>query len=373
MPRRRLISSIAVCAALCATLVPATAGARVHSSKLFGLASATYFEDPPSASEFATMHATGVRTFRTQLYWRGIEPNPGQFNFVSSDAVVGAAASAGVHILPYLAGSPDWVTGCTGGQIVCDATPPRSPAELAAWRAFITTVVGRYGPGGTYWNGPYQLQFPGHPAAPIKDWQVWNEPNLQRFYRPRPKARSYVKLLKVAAKAIRGRDHRAQIVLAGLAPGLKGSNKAILMPRFLRSLYGVRGAKRYFDAVAIHPYAPNLSQLATNLNGARRIINQGGDRRAPIWLTEVGWGSGPAHAGDPHSKGLQGQANLVGKSFRLFERRHKRWRLGKVFYFSWTDTPNGGSSWYANAGLLYANLSPKPAWGTFRSMMSRFR
>src|SRR5436190_3495123 len=145
MPRRRVTSWVAVAGAVLALAVPATAAARVHSSQLFGLVSATYYEDPPSPSEFATMHAAGVRIFRTQLYWRGIEPNPGQFSFASSDAVVGAAASQGVHILPYLAGSPDWVTGCTGDQIVCDATPPRSPAELADWRSSVTTGVKRYG------------------------------------------------------------------------------------------------------------------------------------------------------------------------------------------------------------------------------------
>jgi Glycosyl hydrolase catalytic core len=376
MPRRRLISLIAVSVALVAAATPGSAGARVHSSKLFGLVSATYFEDPPSASEFATMHGAGVRIFRTQLYWRGMEPNPGQFNFASSDAVVGAAASEGVRILPYLAGSPPWVTGCTGDQIICDATPPRSHAEIAAWRSFVAKVVARYGPGGQYWTDPtlYQAQYPGHAPVPIKSWQIWNEPNLKRFFRPRPSARSYVKLLKVAAKTIRGKNSKAQIVLAGLAPGLKGSKTAILMKTYLRSLYRVRGAKRYFDAVAIHPYAPNLNELATNLNIARGIMNHAGDRRTPIWLTEVGWGSGPANAGDPHSKGLQGQAALIGKSFRLFVHRRGHWRLAKVFYFSWTDTPGGtGGSWYLNAGLLYADLTPKPAWSKFEAMMQRFR
>ncbi|HMC07059.1 MAG TPA: glycosyl hydrolase [Solirubrobacterales bacterium] len=376
MPRRRVTSWVAVAGAVLALAVPATAAARVHSSKLFGLVSATYYEDPPSASEFSTMHAAGVRIFRTQLYWRGIEPSKGTFDWSDADAVVGAAASQGVRILPYLAGSPQWVTGCSGMSVVCDATPPRSRSELKAWKKFVSQAVARYGPGGTYWTNPslYQLQFPGHSAMPIKDWQIWNEPNLKRFFRPRPSARAYAKLLKVAAKAIRSKAPKADIVSAGIAPGLKGSKTAILMPKYLKSLYKVRGAKRSFDAVAIHPYAPKLSQLAANVGAVRRIMNHAGDRRAPIWLTEVGWGSGPANAGDPHSVGLNGQARLIGKSFPLFVHKARRWHLAKVFFFSWTDTPGGtGGAWYLNAGLLYADLSPKPSWGVFQTKMHQFR
>ncbi len=39
----------------------------------------------------------------------------------------------------------------------------------------MTTVVKRYGPGGTFWK-----QNPGLPHDYIHEWQIWNEEGLHR-------------------------------------------------------------------------------------------------------------------------------------------------------------------------------------------------
>ena len=75
-------------------------------------------------------------------------------------------------------------------------------------------------------------------------WQIWNEPNTSTW--PiQPFAKTYVALVRAARTAISRVDPGAKVVLAG-------------MPNYswhdLETIYRVRGARRLFDVVAIHPY-----------------------------------------------------------------------------------------------------------------------
>ena len=88
---------------------------------------------------------------------------------------------------------------------------------------------------------------------PIQSWQIWNEPNLHKYFAPHPSATTYARLLAISRNAIKSRDPQARIVLAGM-PG-HGDVKAW---DFLNRLYTVPGIKNSFDAAALHPYAPGL-------------------------------------------------------------------------------------------------------------------
>ena len=54
------------------------------------------------------------------------------------------------------------------------------------------------------------------PRNPIRSWQIWNEPNLTRYWNVAPWAPSYVALLKRADKALKAADPGSKTVLAGL-------------------------------------------------------------------------------------------------------------------------------------------------------------
>ena len=47
-----------------------------------------------------------VGTVRRLLYWPGVEPRRGQFNWAGLDRVVGGLASKGIAMLPVVYGSP---------------------------------------------------------------------------------------------------------------------------------------------------------------------------------------------------------------------------------------------------------------------------
>ena len=79
---------------------------------------------------------------------------------------------------------------------------------------------------------------------PIRDWQIWNEPNLTRYWSPQPFAKRYVRLLKASRRALRA---------AG--PGLADDPGRAAERELDRAAEGLQaGGRGAFDAVALHPY-----------------------------------------------------------------------------------------------------------------------
>ena len=84
----------------------------------------------------------------------------------------------------------------------------------------------------------------------ISDWEIWNEPNLPRFFgfsdlRPA----GYVALLQAAYPAIKLVQPDSTVLAAGLSPAV-GVDAP---PNFVNDMY-IAGATGYFDAMAMHPY-----------------------------------------------------------------------------------------------------------------------
>jgi hypothetical protein len=219
--------------------------------------------------------------------------------------------------------------------------------------------VARYGRNGAFWRAN-----PGLPYRPITVWQMWNEPNFSAYSNGRPSPRKYASLLKLGWKAVKGRDRRAQVALAGL-PETSGG---VPMIRFLRGLYRIRGLKKYFDVVAIHPYARDQRGVLGAVIRARRIMNRGRDRRTPIWVTEVGWGTA-GNGRRAFRTNSHGQARRLSSTFRTLLRARRRYRIGMVVWFSWRDrakVPGEQNRWYIYTGLFRLDGSAKPAWTAYK-------
>jgi Glycosyl hydrolase catalytic core len=329
------------------------AAASVHG-EFFGIIQGVRLD----REDFQTMEETGVRSNRFLMHWGAVQPSQGSFEWGPTDGLIGAFASHGIRAVPFLWGSPSWVAAS-------HAQPPIDGlADLQAWQDFLTAVVGRYGRGGIYWAKEYRQRYgPDAKPLPVQSWQVWNEPNLNKYFAPGPSVEGYTQLLQASAPAIRSQDPAARIVLAGM-PGYGDVNAW----QFLDDLYAAPGIKDDFDAVALHPYAPNLGQLRHEIERVREVMAKNGDRRTPLWLTEMGWGSAPPDRFGLN-KGIEGQERLLSGSFELVLRRRKAWNVGRVFWFDWRDPINPrlvGCSFCASAGLLRADRDPKPAFRAFK-------
>jgi hypothetical protein len=350
--RRTTVATIAVIGlGLAVFAAPAAAVPR----ELFGISRG----QPLTQQDLNKIDSTGVRTLRFAINWDAVQPNRGAPNWGGTDQFVGRLAARGIQPVPFIFGSPDWVTGKP------KQPPLGSRRKVRAWRSFLTQLVERYGRGGAYWTGAYRVQHPTRPPLPITAYQIWNEPNLPKFFPRKKMTRKYAKLVKLAHRAINRVDRNAKVVLAGLT--------GYADPRgwtFLHKLYRVKRFKRSFDAAALHPYAATIGQFRGEIKRMRRVMKKHHDGRTPLWLTEVGWGSDPGSRRWPLNKGLQGQKRMLRKSFKLVNRKRRAWRVQRLFWFHWRD-PAGGNGGYCSfcpsAGLLRHNQRPKPAYNAFKS------
>ena len=295
---------------------------------------------------------------RVVLSWPHVQPNrTGGFTWRGFDRIVSHTARAGVQVLPILYGSAPWAVTCGKlSEADCRRRPPLESADARdAWQRFVGAAVERYGPDGTFWTSripplpdpeppdptdPIDVPSVGPPPyTPITRWQVWNEPSSPTYWKPdHPDAKEYAKLVRLSSLAISSKDPAAEVLLAGLfGTPFGGGDQSLIAWRYLDRLYRVNGIESHFDAVALHPYAPNLRGISYQLRRVRTVMRKRGDGDTPIWITEIGWGSADPSEG-PLLKGPDGQAEHLRTAFtRLRDRT--AWNVAGILWFDWRDPP----------------------------------
>jgi polysaccharide biosynthesis protein PslG len=316
-----------------------------------------------SVPDYQKMHDVKVRSKRLSINWKVIEPQPGSFNWSHIDSQVNGLAQNGMSPVFVFWGAPEWATGSSNA-----AVPPLKGSALQAWKAFVKTAVKRYKKGGVFWKS-----HPTVPEKPAKTWQIWNEPNLAKYFakkgspsRLAPHApKAYAKFVKASDKSVHKADKHATLILAGLSSG--ANSKGLKPEKFIKKFLKVKKVTKHFDAAALHPYAPNIKSYESRINKFRKALKKGGAKKKPLWLTEVGWGS--AKNGQGLNKGKAGQAKLLKKSFKTTLEKRKKWKIEHLYWFDWRDPPKGapaGCSFCTTAGLLKNNSKPKPAFKQFK-------
>jgi hypothetical protein len=306
-----------------------------------------------TAAEWDAMVAAGVETARVAVRWNELQPVAGApADFTALDAVVAAAASRGLELLPVVQGTPAWAT--FGDH----TTPPADPATFAA---FMRALVARYGPDGTLW-----AERPDVRRIPIRAWQIWNEPNLTRYWSQQPFARSYVALLRAAYAAVHDADPGATVVLAGLP------NESWTA---LKRVYRAGGAG-HFDAVALHPYTRRPRDVVRTVQYGRRVMRKHGDRKVPIWVTELSWPAAKGKVPNPvgFEVGDKGQAAKLGAALVRLKAARSRLGIGRVFWYTWLSAERGPSAfdWSGLRRVRAGRTVSAPALAVFRRLARRF-
>jgi hypothetical protein len=359
-PAKTTVLLLALAAAL---LAPAAAQALPRD--FFGIAPQTVLTD----KDASYMKAGGIGSMRWPIDWQLVQPTAkGGYNWSSVDPALEVAARRGLRFLPFIYGTPKWVANKP------TTLPIDSGRARRAWLAFVEAAVKRYGPGGEFWNehAPSQATINYVPAIPrpmpVRTWQVWNEANFFYFAYPASPSR-YARLLKLTYNEIGSNDPTAKIVLSGLFgdPDENGK-RGMDATKFLDAVYRVPGIKRYFDAVALHPYAFHVDDLEELTEELREVVLDNRDRAAGLYITEMGWGS----QNDPQvvafEQGIQGQARELRKSYGYLIANRRRLNLKGTYWYSWKDNPEyTACSFCDSVGLFHAGkgFKPKPAWRSF--------
>jgi hypothetical protein len=318
-------------------------------------------QTPLSAEDTNRMRAGGVDTVRMPVQWAAVQPTVRSgYLWGGLDAQVAMLSRAHLDFLPFLYGTPRWLSHRE------TSLPVSTARQRRAWWAFVRALVERYGPRGTFWaeHGPGSADFV--PRSPIRKWQIWNEANFFYFATPASPGR-YARLLKITRPAIKGADRGAEIVLSGLFGNPKQRPpRAMDAADFLDRLYRVRGIKATFDGVALHPYAADAGQLRRLTEALRRVIVRNRDRRAGLYLTEIGWGSQRNPRRVAFEVGWRPQARELRRAYRYLIRNRRSLNLKQVHWFTWKDL-RGGCNFCDSSGLFRRGdrFHPKPAWHAF--------
>lgn len=380
--KRLLITLVAALCLLAATTAAASARGVfgvVIDPNLAGLAQSS----PASFnSQVALMRRSGVQWMRSDFDWSVAEPQKGVYDWAPTDAVVAAAARHGVQVLPIVEFTPQWAS--THPQSAWKFYAPTSDALYAQ---FVTALVKRYGPHGTFWAVNRHLHY-----QPIRAWQIWNEPEGTQYdWRTRPWQSSYVKLLKAAYPAIHRADHGATVVSGALvALGCGGC----LPWTEATDLYKL-GWKRDFDVLAMNVFTLNPKSVPgtvgydfTIVSRVRAIMARYHDLHKPVWITELTWSAALHRVPKADLEGFEttakGQAQRIAAFYKQLAVHHPD-NIQRAFWYDWASsyspTPDypgsivsfqytGLTKWGGHAGQPFV---PQPGLKAYSQMAHRYR
>lgn len=217
------------------------------------------------------MQDAGVQVVRMDFNWDMLNPTRDEWKFEDYDAVVKIVRA---HKLEFL-GIIDYVSWWAS-----------SAQDSNDWRVRLYSE-----PSNDYDYARYTYEVVNHFKNDVRVWQIWNEPNTEGFWKPEPNPARYVSLLQEAYLAAKYADPNAVVMFAGMSSnGIEGNDDSGLKSNFIEHAYNA-GARGYFDAMAIHPYMlPNggIETLRAKMKATRAVMNQHGDEKIPLWLTEIG-------------------------------------------------------------------------------------
>lgn len=311
----------------------------VFSFLILSLSVGTFSQESPSpfgmcinmgsaeATEKAAQWAVplGVKWMRQDFPWYGIEPEKGKFQWGSLDAIVDVGLKHGISTLGIVTYAPPWI-----------GHDPSTDEERELFANFVSQTV---------------LHFKGR----IRYWEIWNEPNIGTFWKPRPNASDYAKALKAAYQAAKRADPDCKL----LGP----CTLAIDAPFIEKVL--AEGAIDYFDILSVHPYRdlrdidlnkdlPDVD-LIDDLQEVRRLMAKYGSVK-PIWITEMGRNTSLAPEGEGISE--EAQANYSVKMYVV------AFAGGVEKFFQYHLKEGGEDPYYTEQhyGVLRRDWSPKPSY-----------
>lgn len=308
---------------------------------------------------------TGVRFVRFPINWGYIEKEKSVYDeermhFITT--TVELMVEKGLTPTPVVLGpTPDWAAAPNPGCLPGQPAPPNNPQDFGEFMAWLVPKI---------------------PQAPA--WEVWNEPNLVDFLctgdpDPHSAPEAYAQMLQAAYTAIKSFNADLLVVFAGLS-GVDAE--------WLECAYASdSGIQGFFDVMAVHPYSqglpPNIPDepsqppfddchdssryIPRHITAVRQLMQQKGDGDKPMWATEFGWSTHPNYWWTPGwARGvtLQEQAEYIIMLLNMMQAEYPYVTVGTIHTTRDECIQGIPQEWYhpGNTGLLYSNLTPKPAY-----------
>ncbi|CAA9273828.1 MAG: GH39 / GH5 [uncultured Chloroflexia bacterium] len=325
----------------------------------------------------AAARNAGVQWTREELPWDLIEPSDNAFRTLY-DGSLKLTADNSFGVIGMLLTTPGWARDPT-----CRASGPTywcPPADAAEYAQFAGWMAERY-------DGDGANDAPGSPR--VGAWEIWNEPNdtlLWPNIAPDADARKrrYGDMLVAAYHAIKAADPTALVLTggvyiydggcwSGLCDGMNFFNAAGGV------FQQVPAALQAFDVFSIHPYVPTvrpddpgIPQIITvegRIRSTRGWLDGIGRSNAPIWITEMGWCTGPGVCPGNVAVTEEAQASYLTRSMVIAQHagvQHTSW-------FQFEDAFNNTNREWSNAAIVRhydgSAYPAKPAYNAYRTLV----
>ena len=292
------------------------------------------------------MRALGVTRVRLDLSWARVEGSRGRYDWSQPDRVFNEARQRGIDVLAVIGYQPDWAQRY-------DASGRPRPVDTAGFVRFAAAAAVRY-------------------RTQVGAWEIWNEPNLQRFWVAAPSAAQYADLVNAVSPVLRAGDPGAPVLVGSMSPANDYAGSTVSPMTFLRGIYD-RVPLANFDAVSVHPYSyPAMPTGAEEwntffrMNQLRQIMASNGDAGSRIWLTEYGAPTGSSS----ESVSEQVQASMLVSGIR--EARNRAY-AGPIYLYSLRDAGTNAGDREDNFGIMTHDWRAKPAHAALRQELLRTR
>lgn len=328
-----LAVTIGLTAGVWNTVGAGSAQAAPISNGSVGTNAVTTLNSGTRVQDFDAMKSAGIGSVRLLVEWPRIEPYQNNFTWTETDAMVLNAYNRGMTILGVLTYAPSWATGGNSAFYI-----HASPASADTWAEFVRRAADRY-------------------RGLIRNWEIWNEPNIQASFAPAPNPVLYSSMLSKSYTAIKGVDPYAVVITGGTSPAADTST-TMSPAAFVASLYA-NGAGNSFDGVGMHPYSvpDNLSTNTTRMASKTAISsvtnvlvnNQQSYKR--LWFTEFGASTCSAQA---VSETRQSQILVDGIQYM-----RSLPNGGPIFIFDFRDIQTGSSNIEYCYGMVRTDFTAK--------------
>jgi len=211
-----------------------------------------HFTDP-KPGEMRMLADAGFKWVRMDFAWSGTERERGVYDFSTYDRLIATCKAHGISAIFIL----DYAN-----RLYDDGLSPHTDAGRAAMAAWAAAAV---------------KHFAGQPIV----WEMWNEPNIAQFWKPRPSADDYAKLALAVAKAVRAADPTAVHV---------GPATSTIDLVFLETCFKA-GLLDYWDAVSVHPYRQSDPETACDdYRRLRELIARYAPKGKTVPILSGEWG-----------------------------------------------------------------------------------
>jgi hypothetical protein len=210
--------------------------------------------NPWVAADADAAAAAGATVSRTPLYWRGVQPTKGSWNWGAYDRIINTYAARGMRVIVNVSGTPDWATAD-------DLTP------------FVKALANRYG-------------------TRLFGIEIYNEPNSAKYWGGPADPAAYTRLLCAGYRGAQAANVRLPIAGGSLAPNMKSVNGDMRMDWFLNAMFQ-NGAAACMDVISFHPYpfSTDVTSPTSLFQQEFAQIRKTRDYWAPgmrLWVSETG-------------------------------------------------------------------------------------